>query len=324
MPDDTRGLVFALALDGEGSAEPVSPALDAPHTDTRPLWLHLHRTRPDAQRWLLEHAGIPKLGAQALLAEETRPRVQDRPEGVLINLRGINLNPGAEPDDLLVLRCWVEPTRVITLRARRLRSVAEARERLEQGEGAKTLGRLVADIAQALTERFGERLEDLDDRIDDLAERVGLDHDDELIDRLADVRHETVTLRRYLAPQRDAMRKLASLDRPPFDARARERLTETADAVTRQVEQLDAAIERAVLVRDELKARFDHKLGRQTYLFSVIAAVFLPLGLITGLLGINVGGIPGGDNRWGFLVVCGLLVAISVFTLILLRARKML
>jgi len=324
MPDDASGLVFALALDGNGAAEEITPPLDAPLTDDRPVWIHLDRTRPETGSWVLGHTGIPPLAARALLAEETRPRVQERPEGVLINLRGIDLNPGAEPDDLIVLRCWIDPNRLLTIRGRSVRSVMDSRERLQQGEGATTLGRLVADIAEGLTLRFGERLEDLDDRIDDLAERVGIDHDEELINLLANVRHETVALRRFLAPQRDAMRKLASLDRPAFDPRARERLAEVADAVTRHVEQLDAAVERAVLVRDELDARFNHKLGRQTYLFSVIAAVFLPLGLITGLLGINVGGIPGNTSPWGFIVVCAILAVLAAVTLVILRFRNLL
>lgn len=43
------------------------------------------------------------------------------------------------------------------------------------------------------------------------------------------------------------------------------------------------------------------------YVLSLVAAIFLPLGLLTGLLGINVGGIPGTESPWAFTVVtCGL------------------
>ncbi len=52
------------------------------------------------------------------------------------------------------------------------------------------------------------------------------------------------------------------------------------------------------------------------YVLSVIAAIFLPLGFLTGLLGINVGGIPGADNPEAFwLFGAGLfcLVLIEVF-----------
>jgi zinc transporter len=47
--------------------------------------------------------------------------------------------------------------------------------------------------------------------------------------------------------------------------------------------------------------------------------VFLPLGLITGLLGVNVGGVPGTNYEWGFWVLSGLLVAIGVLTTVFLN-----
>ena len=52
-------------------------------------------------------------------------------------------------------------------------------------------------------------------------------------------------------------------------------------------------------------------MNRQMLILSVVAAIFLPLGLITGLLGINVGGIPGADNPWAFAIVCVLLVVLG-------------
>ena len=51
-------------------------------------------------------------------------------------------------------------------------------------------------------------------------------------------------------------------------------------------------------------------MNKAMYTLSIVAAIFLPLGLLTGLLGINVGGIPGTENRWAFtLVTIGLIVA---------------
>ncbi len=44
-------------------------------------------------------------------------------------------------------------------------------------------------------------------------------------------------------------------------------------------------------------------MNKAVYILSIITAIFLPLGLLTGLLGINVGGIPGAENRWAFTMV---------------------
>jgi len=58
------------------------------------------------------------------------------------------------------------------------------------------------------------------------------------------------------------------------------------------------------------------------YLLSIVAAIFLPLGLLTGLLGINVGGIPGSENHLAFAFVCLILVIIAVFLLSIFKRIK--
>jgi zinc transporter len=53
-------------------------------------------------------------------------------------------------------------------------------------------------------------------------------------------------------------------------------------------------------------------MNKAMYLLSIIAAIFLPLGLLTGLLGINVGGIPGTDSKWAFTLVTVVLVSLAI------------
>jgi zinc transporter len=58
------------------------------------------------------------------------------------------------------------------------------------------------------------------------------------------------------------------------------------------------------------------------YILSVIAAVFLPLGFLTGLLGINVAGLPGAETPWAFAAVCAILAVLAGLELWLLRRLK--
>ena len=60
-------------------------------------------------------------------------------------------------------------------------------------------------------------------------------------------------------------------------------------------------------------------MNRQMLLLSIVTAVFLPLGLITGLLGINVGGIPGTASPYAFWIVCTILLALGALLLALFR-----
>jgi zinc transporter len=76
-------------------------------------------------------------------------------------------------------------------------------------------------------------------------------------------------------------------------------------------------------VHDQLVERRAEDMNRSMLILAVVAAIFLPLGLLTGLLGINVGGIPGTETSWAFWAVCGLLGMTAMFQLWLFRRLKL-
>jgi zinc transporter len=88
------------------------------------------------------------------------------------------------------------------------------------------------------------------------------------------------------------------------------------------VEDLDSGRERASIVQDELTTRLSEKMNRNMYVLSVIAGIFLPLSLLTGLLGINVGGIPGDKWPWAFTVVTIGLFVVGFVEYFLFRRLK--
>jgi zinc transporter len=100
-------------------------------------------------------------------------------------------------------------------------------------------------------------------------------------------------------------------------------LQESINHVTRFVEDLDSVRERAQVVKDELANSLAEKLNKNLYVLAVISAVFLPLGFLTGLLGINVGGMPGADDRSAFWLVCAMLMMIVVAQVVLFRRFRL-
>ena len=126
------------------------------------------------------------------------------------------------------------------------------------------------------------------------------------------LRRRVIALRRNLVPQRDALSRLQGLDLPWLDEGDRLELHNSEEVVARYIENLQSVGERAVVTQDELDSRLTAQLNRRTYVLSIVAAIFLPLGFLTGLLGINVGGIPGAEHPRAFATFCiglGLLVA---------------
>ncbi len=125
-----------------------------------------------------------------------------------------------------------------------------------------------------------------------------------------------------MAPQRDAFAKLITDKIAWFDDDSRLRLREVSDRLIRHIEDLDAVRERAAVTQEELLSRLSDQMNTRMYVLSIVAAIFLPLGFLTGLLGINVGGIPGTENPWAFLIFSVFIVGILVVQMLWFKYKK--
>lgn len=282
------------------------------------VWIHLERPAADGTDWL-SHSDLSFTVREALDAQETRPRSVVHGNGILINLRGVNLAEGADPEDMVSLRIWVTKELVVTVQRRPLRAVDDVLDSVLRQLGPRDSGELVARLALRLADRAEPIVAELNESIDDL--ETELEDLDRLPSRaeLAEVRRVSIMLRRYMFPQRDALSTFAIEDMDWLTTLARERMREATERVTRLSEELDAIRDRAEVVQDQIMDMRAEASNRQMLVLSVVAAIFLPLGLITGLLGINVGGMPGSNDPNAFWAVCVMLVVITAGEIWLFR-----
>lgn len=308
---ENNNLISAYILDGKGGGRAVdwSGVRDWSESDGI-LWVHLDYSSPDSEQWLNNESGLDDVVIAALLSEDPRPRSVVMQDGLLVMLRGVNMNPGADPEDMVSLRLWVNGTRIISTRKRKLLSIGDLSMAIEQGNGPTSPGEFLVDITDRLVERMADVVNSIDDRTDVLEDEVLTVQSHQLRPRISELRREAISLRRYLAPQREAMTRLYNERVPWMDDMDRMRLREVADRTTRYIEDLDAARERAIVIQEELMSRISEQMDKRMYVLSLVAAIFLPLGFLTGLLGINVGGIPGAEYKWAFLIFCLILFVV--------------
>ena len=96
-----------------------------------------------------------------------------------------------------------------------------------------------------------------------------------------------------------------------------------SDRLLRFVEDLDAVRDRAAVTQEELSARLAESMNRTMYVLSIVTAIFLPLGLLTGLLGVNVGGMPGEESEQAFAYVCVLMGVMALGLWALFRSKRL-
>ncbi len=321
--DSNDGLIFAYIIDGDGGGSAVDWK---GISDWRPekglLWIHLDYSNEHVKQWLLTESKLNTLSCNILMEQDTRPRFITIQEGFLLILRGVNCNPGSDPDDMVALRMSFEKNRIITMRQRRVMTINDIHEATEAGSGPKSAVDFLTMVIDRMVNLMGDVVADIDDQVDELEDTVLTAESFELRSQLSKIRRQIIGLRRYIAPQRDVLTRLTN-ERPGWvDDKANSSLRELSERTTRFVEDLDSARDRAAITQEELNNRLSEQMNKAMYVLSIVAAIFLPLSLLTGLLGINVGGIPGAENKWAFLFVTFFLVMIALLLIGLFRRLK--
>ena len=303
-----------IYLDGKGGGKAVDmPQIETWTSDQGLLWIHLDSKTQAAQVWLENKSGLSSLTCESLLELETRPRNVQTDDGLLLILRVVNCNPGADPEDMVAIRMLLTEHRIISMRNRHVMAVQDIQKALDKGNGPATAGDFLVMITELIADRMGDVVVDCDDKVGELENTVLTAESHELRSQLADLRRTSISLRRYIAPQRDVLARLLHDRISWLTDSDRAHLREVAERTARYVEDIDSARERASVTQEELNNRLSEQMNKAMYVLSIVAAIFLPLGLLTGLLGINVGGIPGTENKWAFAVVTVLLVGLAAF-----------
>lgn len=323
MSEAPEGLIYAKLLDGQGGARDLAwhevtgwkPSMGA-------RWLHFDFTREGAQQWLVHDSGLNDIASSALMTLETRPRAINRGDNMLLALRGVNQNPGSEPDDMVSVRIWTDGKQVISTRKRVLQSTLDLLEDLNGGVGPANAPSMLIQWIDKITQRMSDTVDNLEEQVDDLEERVVAGEVKSVRLDLASLRKQCITLRRYLAPQREAMIRLAAEPVSWLGELDRLRLREINDRLIRHIEDIDAVRERAAAAHDELLTQMSEEINRRSYVFTVVATIFLPLGFFTGLMGINVGGMPGVEEDMAFWFVVFLCVGLTAALAALFRWNR--
>jgi len=315
--------LHCCTLNGHGGADPVdSQSIPAQTSEQGALWVHLDVNDEASRSWLQEESGLEPVIVDVLLADETRPRSFSTDHGLLVVLRGVNTNPGADPEDMVSVRVWIEKNRIISTRRRRLLSIIDIQETLKEGIGPKSPGSFLSNLVAKLADRVGDFIDDIEERVGEAEAMMATQDQTQFRQMVSILRHQIASVRRFLAPQRDALDRLY---RQPGDwlmeADIRD-LRDEADRITRYLEDLDLARERTMVLREEFLGQLAQEQNSRMYVLSVVAAIFLPLTFVTGLLGMNVGGLPGLESPWGFAGSIVIMVLAGIGLVVFFRSKK--
>ncbi len=318
----TDGLICAYLFDGQGGGQEVDwNTIVSWKPEDGILWIHLNYTQENTKQWLETNSNLDAITVAAMIAEETRPRCIISQDSLLVFLRSVNLNPGEAPEEMVSIRVWVDQSRIISVRHRPLYSIRDIRDSIERKRGPKTVSSFLIRLTNYINDHIGNAINDIEEELDKL-EEDGLDSSMKHRQQLAEIRRNSIIMRRYVAPLREVHYKLQIEGKTWFSEGECIQLRESCDRIIRYIEDLDLVRERVIVNQEELSSRVSEQINNKMLLLSIVAAIFLPLSFVTGLLGMNLGGIPGATSTHSFMLVSISLTVIGVSAIIFFRFKK--
>ncbi|KOH42959.1 zinc transporter ZntB [Sunxiuqinia dokdonensis] len=287
-------------------------------------WLQFDLNAPGTPALIHSLEGADELFSDALLKEETRPRMSISNDDMLLILRGVNLAEGADPEDMVSVRLLITKNRIFSTQRRNVLSVDDVIQQLEAGNPPKSTGHFLVFLCERLVFRMSDVMEDIEDRSAEIEELVLDDEEHDYRNEIHNLRRQIIQLKRFLVPERDAMLKIQLEKTTWINVKQQLRFREITDQLIRYLEMLDASRDMGTVSQETLYNRQNEQMNKRMYVLTIVAAFFLPLGFFTGLLGVNLAGIPKAESPFAFAAFFVVLLLIVGFQFWLFKRKRFL
>lgn len=320
------GVVFAWEMHGNESHEIQPDQIDLALSDSsKSLWLHLNLSNARVQRWLKKTTQIPDSLKEAILDQVSRSRmetIEEFGDGLMMVMNDFRIGLGHAPEEEETGTLWaiMTPRLMLSLRAHPLMTTDTLRHLLRQK-------RILPNSVVALYhEMIEERAAHLRRRTDQLSDEM--DTLEEILIQVDNLpEHETLgrlritcsRLRRHYAPELTALRRLLRRKPTWFSDDDTDQLREQIDLLAFLVDEVNNLYERAKVLQDELSAHVAEFNAKNLQVLSVMTVIFLPMTLVTGVMGMNMGDLPGLEHSFYIVMVIMCCAGLAVYAGLKLR-----
>jgi zinc transporter len=275
---------------------------------------------PDFKVWLREELG--DFVSDMISVPSTRTRCVVMEDRAMVILRVPR--PNASPEDVgrQLLSLWLEKGRVIVSSELNIPEFLGVAQWQQSHHAPLTPADLIARLGLRAADRMEPLIERLGDNLDSIEEALMTERKHDVRSKLAHLRRTLISFRRLIWPQRDVLNTLEIEDLSFFSPRDRVRLREASQRSARLGDELQALSERAVLVHEQILDSRAEQMNRTMLLLTAVTVILMPLTVISGVLGMNVAGIPYADSPYAFWVVSGLLALIGSLLFFVMRRVK--
>jgi zinc transporter len=266
------------------------------------MWLHFNLSHAQAGRWLQRHAGLSEVFFETLEEGLHSTRIERADDSLIAVINDVHFEFSFEPSDISTLWISVGPRLVVTARSQPLRSVDALRTAVKAGDAPRSSTELLEHLLRAQADVLVNIVRGVTTRIDGIEDELLAGRLDHKRARLGVLRRVLVRLQRLLAPEPAALFRLLQ-DPPGWMSE-----TEEFSVVLRDMGALQ---ERIKLLQEEIADNVNEDNNRSLFVLTVVTVLALPINIVAGLFGMNVGGIPLAGHKHGFWVVVAIIASFT-------------
>jgi zinc transporter len=311
---DSHGLICAFAL---APLEPIEREAVHQIEPDRPIWLHFNLADRRARDWLSEEAQLPEQAREALLEDDTHVHVQTWPSGFVAVLRDLEHRTSGSESRFSTFAVFVDARRIVSVRRHPLETFDRLRHELSTGLELPSTVALFEHLIECLAETFEQLVDKLATTVEEAEDSILAGHSKEQGTELRQVRWLLARVRREARANRGSLVRLPS-HLPACGADRQQSLAAAVDRFAGVAQDLELVEERARLMQEEIAGRLGEATNRNLYLLSTVTVALLPITLITGIFGMNVGGLPWMNDPHGFahtMLIIGVAVGIALWVI---------
>lgn len=268
------------------------------------LWLHFNLSHAGAERWLREHAAMDESFFDALHEGSRSTRIERVLDSVFAVLNDVTYDFAFEASHVATMWISARAHLVVTARRSPLRSVDRLRAAVAAGRHAiRSAATLLDHLLREQADELVRIARQASARVDEIEDRLLAGRAHKLTAELTQLRRMSVRLQRLLAPEPSALFRMLANAPGWVQEDDRQRLRQASEEFAVVMRDIAALQERTKLLQEESAARVAEQNNRSLFTLTMVTVLALPINLISGLLGMNVGGVPWREHPAGFWIV---------------------
>jgi magnesium transporter len=293
----------------------ASPAADAAGKgESVVVWADVAEPTEQEAAILRDVFALHPLAVEAAVQREANPKVESYGRYLYIVLHGINFQAAEHTFETHETDFFVAANFLVTMHDGQRRSIAHVSELCTRADHILAEGPvgLLHRIVDTMVDHYRPEVDELEERLDEVEKRVIETPEEQLTGDILAIKRDITSLRRIVIPQRDVVGRLA---RREFDLIGQEmayRFRDIYDQFARMADDSMVFQDRVTGILDAHLASVSNRLANVSRLLAVIAALFGPMTVITGLFGMNVP-LPTliGSEQYQFWEIIGIMATAS-------------